>query len=55
MRLPGVVIACLGGLLQHNVIAHRLHTYQAQTARKSFILRQRDVFGGMACASPAPA
>ena len=45
-RMPGVLIACLGRLLQHNVVAHGLDPHQAQTARKRFILRQRDVFGG---------
>jgi hypothetical protein len=44
--LPGVLIACLGRLLQENVVAHRLDPHQAQTARKRFILRQRHRFGG---------
>ena len=44
-RMPGVLIACLCRLLQHNVVAHGVHPHQAQTARKRFILRHRDVFG----------
>ena len=45
-RMPGVLIACLGRLLQNNVVAHGLHPHQAKPACKRFILRQRDVFGG---------
>ena len=45
-RMPGVLIACLGRLLQDNVVAHGLDPHQAQTAGKRFILRHRDVFGG---------
>ena len=43
--LPGVLIACLGRLLQENVVAHGVYAHQAQTACKGFILRHRDVFG----------
>ena len=51
--LPGVVIPRLGRLLQHNVVAHRLDPHQTQTARKGFILRHRDLFGGISCARRA--
>ena len=43
-RLPGVVIPCLGRLLQHNVVAHGLDPHQTEPTRKGFILRHRDVF-----------
>src|SRR5215831_20672822 len=44
-RLPGVVIPCLRCLLQQDIVAYWLYAYQAQTARKRFILRQRNVSG----------
>jgi hypothetical protein len=42
--LPGVLIACLCRLLQQNIVAHGLDTDEAQTARKGFIVCQRDCF-----------
>jgi hypothetical protein len=44
--IPGVVVPCLRRLLQENGVAHRLDPHEAQTSRKRFILRPRDVFGG---------
>jgi hypothetical protein len=44
--VPGVVIACLGRLFQEHRGAPRLDPNQTQTARKGFILRHCDVFGG---------
>jgi len=44
--IPGVLIVCLGCLLQENVVTHRRDPHQTQTARKRFILRQRDHFVG---------
>src|SRR5262252_234156 len=50
--LPGVMLARLGRLFQYNIVTHRLHTHQAQTARKGFILHKRDVFGGHSLREP---
>ena len=44
--LPGVVLACLGRLFQENLGAPSLDPHHTQTARKGFILRHRDGFGG---------
>src|SRR6266446_5460548 len=41
--VPGVVIACLCGMLQQDIVAYRLNGHQAETAGESFILRDRDV------------
>jgi hypothetical protein len=45
-RVPGVVIACLCGMLQQDKVAYRLNGHQAETAGESFILGDRDVLRG---------
>ena len=43
--IPGVLIPCLGRLLQDLGVAPSLDPNHTQTTRKGFILRHRDVFG----------
>ena len=45
-RMPRVLIAGVGRLLQDDVVALGFHRHQAQPPGKRFILGQRDVFGG---------
>ena len=49
-RMPRVLIAAVGRLLQDNVVALGFHRHQAQPAGKRFILANGDVFGGHVCA-----
>src|SRR5215831_13972584 len=44
--IPGVVIACLCGVFQQNIVAHRLKGDEAQTACKGFILGHGDLLRG---------
>ena len=44
--IPGVVIACLCGVFQQNIVAHRLHGDEAQTACKGCILGHGDLLWG---------
>jgi len=41
--VPGVLIACLCGVLQEDIVAHRLDGHQAQSTGEGFILRDRDI------------
>ena len=44
-RIPRILIAAMGRLLQEDVVALGLHRHQAQSAAERFILGQGDGFG----------